>query len=117
MPNRRPLLLTVLLLLVWNAASYAQQPDTDQVKAAIDAYHAAIGSLDIAKMEPLWAHDANVMLVNPRAFPSAGPRSRRIGKRPSTATRNSRSRKRRGRISSSTATWRGRPASRLQWGS
>ena len=67
LPNRGPLLLTVLLLLVWNAASYAQQPDTDQVKAAIDAYHAAIGSLDIAKMEPLWAHDANVMLVNPRA--------------------------------------------------
>jgi ketosteroid isomerase-like protein len=43
-------------------AGYAQESD---IKAAIDAYHAALGSLDISKMEPLWVHDATVMLINP----------------------------------------------------
>jgi ketosteroid isomerase-like protein len=67
MPNTRSLLVAVLLLLAGGGGSYAQQSDVEQqVKAAIDAYHAAIGSLDIAKMDPLWAHDGNVMLVNPR---------------------------------------------------
>ena len=65
MPNTRSLLVAVFLLVVGGGTSHAQQSDMDQVKAAIDAYHAAIGSLDIAKMEPLWAHDANVMLINP----------------------------------------------------
>jgi ketosteroid isomerase-like protein len=65
MPNTRSLLIAVCLLLVGVGGSYAQQSDIEQVKAAIDAYNAAIGSLDIAKMEPLWAHDANVMLINP----------------------------------------------------
>jgi ketosteroid isomerase-like protein len=64
--NTRSLLVAVLLLLVGGGGSYAQQSDMEQVKAAIDAYHAALGSLDIAKMEPLWVHDANIMLINPR---------------------------------------------------
>ena len=64
-PNPRAVLLAVLLVLVCSGASSAQS-DTEQVKAAIDAYHAAIGSLDIAKMAPLWVHDANIMLINPR---------------------------------------------------
>jgi ketosteroid isomerase-like protein len=66
MPIIRPLAVAVFLLLVGNGGSYAQQSDMDQVTAAIEAYNAAITSLDIAKMEPLWAHDANVMLINPR---------------------------------------------------
>jgi MgtC family len=47
-----------------NGTSYAQS-DMDDVKAAVDAYHAAIASLDTSKMDPLWAHDATVTLINP----------------------------------------------------
>ena len=49
MPNTRSLLVAVFLLVVGGGTSHAQQSDMDQVKAAIDAYHAAIGSLDITK--------------------------------------------------------------------
>ena len=45
--------------------AYAQT-DIAAVKAAISSFHAALGALDIAKMEPLWAHNDTVMLVNPR---------------------------------------------------
>ena len=61
-----PPLFALSLLLLSNHAGYAQQSDTDQVKAAIDALNAALSSLDMTKMDALWAHDANVMLVNPR---------------------------------------------------
>jgi ketosteroid isomerase-like protein len=61
----RALLISVVLL-AGNGTSYAQQSDIDAVKAAIAAYHAAIGPLAMSKMDPLWAHDANVMLLNPR---------------------------------------------------
>jgi ketosteroid isomerase-like protein len=57
------LLFTGTLLIASNAK--AQEAD---VKAAIDAYHAAISSRDITKMEPLWVHDASVMLINPRSM-------------------------------------------------
>lgn len=50
--------------LVFASASYAQS-DADAVKAAVDAYHAALVSLDVAKVAPLWAHDGDVMVVNP----------------------------------------------------
>jgi ketosteroid isomerase-like protein len=66
MQTVRTLLLALAVLLVGNGAGSAQQSDVDQVKAAIAAFHAALGSLDMAKMEPLWVHDAHVMLVNPR---------------------------------------------------
>jgi ketosteroid isomerase-like protein len=56
------LLLSVPVLLAGGARSYAQEAD---VKAAVEAYHAALESLDISKMEPLWAHDANMILINP----------------------------------------------------
>ena len=58
----RALLLAFVLALVGNGKSYAQEAD---VKAAIDAYHDALSTLDAAKMESLWAHDASVTLVNP----------------------------------------------------
>jgi ketosteroid isomerase-like protein len=58
----RALLFSVVILLAVGAKSYAQESD---VKAAINAYHAALGSLDMSKMEPLWAHDINVILINP----------------------------------------------------
>lgn len=62
----RTLLLALVILLVGSDAGSAQQSDVDQVKAALEALQAAIGSLDIAKMDPLWVHDANIMLINPR---------------------------------------------------
>ena len=43
-------------------ASFGQEAD---VKTAIEAYHSALEAVDASKMEPLWAHDANVLLVNP----------------------------------------------------
>jgi hypothetical protein len=35
------------------------------VKSATDAYHSALEAAVASKMESLWAHDANVLLVNP----------------------------------------------------
>ena len=61
----RVLTLAVFGLFVGNANGYAQQSEVNEVKAAIDAYHAALSSLDMTKMATLWAHDANVMLINP----------------------------------------------------
>jgi ketosteroid isomerase-like protein len=61
-----PPLLVVLFLLLGDHTSSAQQADTDQVKAAIDALNAALSSLDMTKMDALWVHDASVMLINPR---------------------------------------------------
>ena len=63
----RALLLSAVVLLGGNGTSYAQQSDIDSVKAAVDAYHAALGSLDMSKMDPLWAHDAYVTLINPQS--------------------------------------------------
>jgi ketosteroid isomerase-like protein len=55
-----------LVLLAGAGAGRAQQSDVDKIKAAIEAYHAAISALDITKMEPLWAHDSYVMAIQPR---------------------------------------------------
>ena len=81
-------LLTGLIMLVCFAgsASYAQgqdnQTDASAVKDTISKVHAAISSLDISKMEPLWFHNAYVMLVNPkaRACQLVGMMRKRIGK-------------------------------------
>ena len=56
------LLFSFVVALPGGSKSYAQEAD---IKAAVDAYHVALGSLDVSKMEPLWAHDPNVILVNP----------------------------------------------------
>ena len=61
----RALVFSALVLVVGNGISYAQS-DTDNVKAVVDAYHAALSALDASKMEALWAHDDTVMLINPR---------------------------------------------------
>jgi ketosteroid isomerase-like protein len=60
--NLCALLFSGTVLIASNAN--AQEAD---IKAAIDAYHAAISSLDITKMDPLWVHDASVMVINPRS--------------------------------------------------
>ena len=39
----------------------------DQVKAAFKNYIAALNSLDMAKIEPLWAHDDTVTQVEPNS--------------------------------------------------
>ncbi len=59
----RTLVFAAIVLLAGNGKGYAQEAD---IKAAIDAFHAALGSLDVSKMEPLWAHDANVISIQPR---------------------------------------------------
>ena len=55
--------LVSVVVATATGTSYGEEAD---IKAAVDAYHTALGTLDISKMEPLWAHDPNVMLVNPR---------------------------------------------------
>jgi ketosteroid isomerase-like protein len=62
----RALLVSVFVLFASGARGYAQQAAVDQVKGAIEAYHAALESLDGAKMAPLWLHDQSVTLLNPR---------------------------------------------------
>ena len=56
------LLFSVVAALAGGLKGYAQEAN---INAAVDAYHVALGSLDVSKMEPLWAHDNNVMLINP----------------------------------------------------
>lgn len=60
----------IMLVCCAGSASYAQgqdnQTDPSAVKNTISKVHAAISSLDISKMEPLWFHNAYVILVNPR---------------------------------------------------
>lgn len=61
----RALLVSVVVLVAGSGKSDAQQSAADMVKAAHNAFHAALGSLDVAKMAALWAKDAGVTLVNP----------------------------------------------------
>ena len=44
----------------------AQSSETSDVKAAIDAFHGALNSLDMTKMAAVWAHTPDAMLINPR---------------------------------------------------
>ncbi len=39
--------------------------DADEVKVAVAAYHAALSSLDPAKIQALWAHEDSVTTVEP----------------------------------------------------
>jgi ketosteroid isomerase-like protein len=68
--NRRKVLslsaTAALGLAVLPVGAVAQQSETDKVKAALDAFHAALSARDIGKMDVVWAHDADAMLVNPR---------------------------------------------------
>jgi ketosteroid isomerase-like protein len=45
----------------------ARADDSADVKATIAAFHQALASLDVAKMEALWAHDDTVMDKEPNA--------------------------------------------------
>ena len=64
----KALLLSSALLIaaaLVPGSALAQQSDTDAVKAANATYLAAIGSLDIKKMEPLWGREGYITLVGP----------------------------------------------------
>jgi ketosteroid isomerase-like protein len=58
--------LASLGLALLPGAAIAQQSESDKVKAALDAQYVALSALDVGKMESVWAHDADAMLVNPR---------------------------------------------------
>ncbi len=51
------------LAIFFSAKGYAA--DADDVKAAVDGYHAAIASLDLAKIEAVWAHDDTIVDKEP----------------------------------------------------
>jgi uncharacterized protein (TIGR02246 family) len=63
-PIIQALLFSAVVLIAGNGEGYAQS-DTDNVKAVIDAYHAALSALDAAKMAALWAQDDGVMDIEP----------------------------------------------------
>jgi ketosteroid isomerase-like protein len=63
--TRVAFLVTLAMALFLRGESYAQS-NVNDIKAAVDAYHAALSALDMSKMESLWAHDDYVMLVNPQ---------------------------------------------------
>jgi uncharacterized protein (TIGR02246 family) len=47
--------------------------DTNAVKAAVNEIYAALSALDMSKMDLLWVHDANVVVINvPNTVPSIG---------------------------------------------
>jgi ketosteroid isomerase-like protein len=61
------LLLVGVALLAGDGIGYAQQrSDSDNVSAAIDAFHAALSNLEIGNMQNVWAQEPYVVLVNPR---------------------------------------------------
>src|SRR5262249_46633676 len=43
-----------------------QRSDSDNVNAAVNAFHAALSNLDIGKMQNVWAQEPYVVLINPR---------------------------------------------------
>ena len=53
-------------LALLSGHAMAQQSDTEKVKAALEAFYAALSARDLGKMEAIWAHDPDTMLVNPR---------------------------------------------------
>ena len=55
----------VLGLTLFPCSALAQQSDVEAVKAAHASFLAALGSLDIKEMAPLWAHENYVTVVNP----------------------------------------------------
>lgn len=67
-------LLAAIALIVDDGNGNAQQrSDSEEVNAAIDAFHAALANLDMGKMQDVWAHEPNAVLINPRdKAPSIG---------------------------------------------
>jgi ketosteroid isomerase-like protein len=57
--------IAALAVTLLPGSALAQKSNTDAVKAAIASFHAALSSLDIRKMEPVWAQESYVTLINP----------------------------------------------------
>lgn len=55
-----------IAMLASVASANAQNATTSDVKAALDAFHGALNSLDMSKMSAVWAHTPDAMLINPR---------------------------------------------------
>src|SRR5439155_8573306 len=61
------LLFVGVALTAGGGIGYAQQrSDSDNVNAAVNAFHAALSNLDIGKMQSVWAQEPYVVLINPR---------------------------------------------------
>ena len=61
------LVFLAIALMAGERIGYAQpRSDSDAVDAAVDAFHAALANLDIAKMQTVWAQEPYAVLVNPR---------------------------------------------------
>src|SRR5262245_12746892 len=60
-------LVFVGVALLAGGIGYAEQrSESDNVNAAVDAFHAALSNLDIGKMQSVWAQEPHVVLINPR---------------------------------------------------
>jgi ketosteroid isomerase-like protein len=57
--------ILVCLAFVTVQVAPAQQSETDTIKATLTSFFAALSSRDINKVDPLWVHDASVVLINP----------------------------------------------------
>src|SRR5262245_19243624 len=61
------LLVVGIALRAGGGIGYAEQrSDSDNVNAAVNAFHAALSNLDIGKMQNVWAQEPYVVLINPR---------------------------------------------------
>lgn len=58
--------LLIALALFATGAQAQPQSDREGVRAALDAFHAALSARDIDQMEGVWAHEPYVMLAHPR---------------------------------------------------
>jgi ketosteroid isomerase-like protein len=69
--NRRTSITVIAQAVLFSAgvviagAGTSYAADADDVKAVVDAYHAALSALDAPKLEALWAHDDSVMDIEP----------------------------------------------------
>jgi ketosteroid isomerase-like protein len=67
-----PVLLLLGLGILVNGAA-AQPSDADVVKTAVRSFFATLSARDMSKMEAIWAHDGNVVVINVRdKTPSIG---------------------------------------------
>src|SRR5438552_3360100 len=65
--SRTPKLAVDRLDMPAAGIGYAEQrSDSDNVNAAVNAYHAALSNLAIGKMQSVWAQEPYVVLINPR---------------------------------------------------
>ena len=72
------LLFVGMALRASDGTSYAQQrSDSDNVNAAVNAFHAALSNLDIGKMQSVWAQEPYVVLINPNELRCAARGGRR----------------------------------------